>query len=117
MNLLLRFCLELAALAGIGMAAFHVGEGVIAYFAAVIAVLLAAIIWGVFNVPGDPSRSGKAPVRISGAVRLVIELSILLGGSAGFYLAGYLWLALAHAALILLHYALSGERLRWLLKQ
>lgn len=117
MNLLLRFCLELAALTGIGMAAFQAGDGVIGYAYATAAVLLAAAAWGVFNVPDDPSRSGKAPVRVPGPVRLAIELAILLGGSLAFYLAGHSWIALAHAALIALHYALSGERLRWLLKQ
>lgn len=117
MNLLLRFCLELAALAGIGLAAFQAGEGMIGYAYAIAAVLLAAIVWGVFNVPDDPSRSGKAPVRVSGPVRLAIELAILFGGSLAFQLAGHSWIALAHAALIALHYALSGERLRWLLRQ
>ncbi len=117
MNLLLRFCLELAALAGIGMAAFQVVDGVIGYAYAAAAALLAAAAWGVFNVPDDPSRSGKAPVRVSGTVRLIIELAILVGGSLAFHLAGHTWIALAYAALIALHYALSGERVRWLLKQ
>ena len=117
MNLLLRFCLELAALTGIGMAAFQAGDGVIGYVYTIAAVLLAAAAWGVFNVPDDPSRSGKAPVRVFGLVRLIIEFTILFGGSLAFYLAGHSWIALAHAALIALHYALSGERLRWLLKQ
>ncbi|HBH89852.1 YrdB family protein [Ponticaulis sp.] len=117
MNLLLRFCLELAALAGIGMAAFQAGDGVVGYTYAIAAVLLAAAAWGVFNVPDDPSRSGKAPVRVSGRVRLALELAILLGGSLAFYLAGHAWIALTHVALIALHYALSGDRLRWLLKQ
>lgn len=117
MNLLLRFYLELAALAGIGLAAFQAGEGMIGYAYSIAAVLLAAATWGVFNVPDDPSRSGKAPVRVSGPVRLAIELTILLGGSLSFHLAGHTWIALAHAALIALHYALSAERLRWLLKQ
>lgn len=117
MNLLLRFCLELSALAGIGMAAFQAGDGVIAYAYAIAAVLLAAAAWGVFNVPDDPSRSGKAAVRVSGPVRLAIELTILLSGSLSFHLAGHTWIALAHTALIALHYTLSAERLRWLLKQ
>lgn len=117
MNLLLRFCLELAALTGIGMVAFQAGEGMIGYAYSIAAVLFAAVAWGVFNVPDDPSRSGKAPVRVSGPVRLAIELAILLGGSLSFHLAGHTWIAIAHAALIALHYALSGDRLRWLLKQ
>jgi hypothetical protein len=117
MNLLLRFCLELAALAGIGMTAFQAGEGIMGYAYATAAVLLAAAAWGVFNVPDDPSRSGKAPVRVSGPVRLGIEVAILLGGSLAFHFAGHSWIALTHAALIALHYALSGERLRWLIKQ
>ena len=50
MNLLLRFCLELAALAGIGMAAFQAGDGVVGYTYAIAAVLLAAAAWGVDGV-------------------------------------------------------------------
>lgn len=117
MNLILRFFLELAALAGIGVATFQVSEGVLAYLFTPIAVLIAATIWGVFNVPGDPSRSGHAPVAISGVARLILELIILFGGSFAFYLAGYVWIGLSHAGLTVLHYTLSGQRLRWLLKQ
>jgi hypothetical protein len=42
--------------------------------------LLAATAWGVFNVKGDPSRSGKAPVPVPGIVRLLLELAFF--GSA-----------------------------------
>ncbi|MAI89865.1 YrdB family protein [Ponticaulis sp.] len=117
MNLILRFILELAALAGIGMAAFQFSDGVIAYLASILCVTTAATLWGVFNVPGDPSRSGHAPVRVSGPVRLSLELIILFGGSLSFYLAGYAWIALSHAWLITLHYAFSAQRVGWLLKQ
>jgi len=73
------------------------------------------VAWGVFNVPGDLSRSGAAPVRVPGAVRLALEVVILGAGAAGFAIAGLTWIAVAFAVLVVLHYLASVERLRWLL--
>ena len=116
-NLLLRFLLELAALAGIGLWAWTLGDGwhrgVLAFFAVSVAVAL----WIVFNVPGDPSRSGAAPVPVPGWVRLPLELAILLGGAWAFHFAGQTTVAMVVTALIVLHYAGSVPRIRWLLRQ
>ncbi|MDF2388345.1 YrdB family protein, partial [Nostoc ellipsosporum NOK] len=79
--------------------------------------LIAAILWGVFAVPGDPSRSGRAPMPVPGAVRLVLEFIILFGGAAGFHLAGHAATAIVMAVLIAISYAFSLDRLAWLLRQ
>ena len=82
---------------------------------AVLALLMT--LWGVFAVPDDPSRSGSAPVPVSGFVRLVLELAILLGGAYPFYLAGYSLAGISMAIFVALHYALSVDRIWWLLQQ
>ncbi len=114
-NLALRFGLELGALAGLGAAAWHLTSGSIRWIAVIVVPVLAAIIWGVFNVLDDPSRSGEAPVEVAGWVRLSIELVILGGGAAGFYIAGQHNIAIAFAVLVVFHYATTWSRIKWLL--
>ncbi|TPJ51697.1 DUF2568 domain-containing protein [Mesorhizobium sp. B2-7-1] len=116
-NLTLRFLLELAALLGLGMAGWSLSEGWWRWLFALALPLIAAALWGIFAVPDDPSRSGRAPVPVPGAVRLVLELVVLFGGAAGFYLAGHAAIGIVMALLIALSYAFSLDRLAWLLRQ
>lgn len=69
---------------------------------------------GVFNVPGDPSRSGRAPVVVHGLVRLAIELAILGLGTWGLWTASPL-LGGVVAVLVVFHYVVSWRRVTWLL--
>lgn len=114
-NLALRFGLELAALVGLAMGAWAVPSGGVRWFAVVLVPLTAAAIWGVFNVVGDPSRSGEAPVEVPGWVRLGIEMVILGGGAEGFYLSERPTIAIGFGVLVAVHYALSLSRIQWLL--
>ncbi|MEP1207387.1 MAG: DUF2568 domain-containing protein [Rhizobiaceae bacterium] len=116
-NLALRFLLELAALSGLAVGASGLADGLSRYSLAVLAVGVAATLWGVFAVPGDPSRSGRAPVPVPGAVRLVLELVVLLGGAGGWHLGGFTLVAGVLAALVIAHYLMSRERILWLLRQ
>jgi hypothetical protein len=116
-NLTLRFLLELAALLGLGVASWGLSEGWWRWLLALASPLIAAALWGIFAVPDDPSRSGRAPVPVPGGVRLVLELIILLGGAAGFYVAGHAATGLVMALLIAVSYAFSLDRLGWLLRQ
>ena len=116
-NLALRFGLELAALVGLAMGAWSGSEGWVRWAAVVLVPLTAAAIWGVFNVVGDPSRSGEAPVEVPGWVRLVIELLILGGGAGGFDLSERPTIAIGFGALVVVHYLLSVGRIQWLLKR
>ncbi|RRI07797.1 DUF2568 domain-containing protein [Mesorhizobium tamadayense] len=116
-NLTLRFLLELAALLGLGMAGWSLSSGVWRWVAAPVVPLIAATLWGTFAVLNDPSRSGRAPIPVPGAVRLVLELAILFGGAIGFYAATYTTTAIIVALLIVVSYAFSLDRLGWLLKQ
>jgi hypothetical protein len=114
-NLALRFGLEIAALAGIGLAAWHATSGAIRWLAVIVAPLTAAVIWGVFNVLNDPSRSGEAPVEVTGAVRIAIELAILGAGVLAVAYAGHPVLAAGFATLVVVQYATSRSRIEWLL--
>ncbi|MET2830343.1 YrdB family protein [Mesorhizobium shangrilense] len=116
-NLTLRFLLELAALLGLGMASWSISGETWRWIAALVLPLVAAAAWGTFAVLDDPSRSGRAPVPVPGAVRLVLELVILFGGAAGFYLAGHTTTGIIMALLILVSYVFSIDRLGWLLRQ
>ncbi|HEU5107312.1 MAG TPA: DUF2568 domain-containing protein [Micromonosporaceae bacterium] len=116
-NLVLRFLLELAALAGLAFAGWQLADGALSVVLAVVLPLAAAVAWGVFAVPGDPSRGGAAPVPVPGAVRLALELLVLGGGAVAVGVAGAPVLAAVLGALIVLHLAFSGGRLRWLLRQ
>jgi hypothetical protein len=78
--------------------------------------LLAAVLWGVFAVPGDRSRSGSAPVPVPGILRLLLEL--LLFGTAAWclYDTGQILLANMFGLIVLIHYIISYDRILWLLR-
>jgi len=113
-NLAFRFVLEISALAALGVGAYAIASGPIAWVLAIASPLVAAVVWGRFNVPGDESRSGQAPVAVQGSIRLIIELGIfatavVLMSFASPVAAGVLGTAVA------IHYLLSLDRIRWLL--
>jgi hypothetical protein len=114
-NLGLRFLLEVACLIGIGWAAWNLTTPPWRWVLVILVPLTAAAAWGVFAVPDDPSRSGNAPVRVPGSVRLVVEFIVLGAGVAGFALSGRPTIAAVLAGLLLIHYAWSYERIVWLL--
>ena len=115
-NLALRFGLELGALAGLGFAAWLLTSGPIRWAAVIAVPVVAAAIWGVFNVLDDPSRSGNAPIEINGWTRLAIEIIILGGGAAAVAFAGRREIGVAFSVLIVAHYAASWSRLEWLVQ-
>ena len=89
-NLGLRFLLELAALAGFALWAWQAPYGIpLRVLLAATAVVVLMTLWAVFAVPGDPSRSGNAPVPVPGALRLALELLVLFGGAWAFHAGGY----------------------------
>jgi hypothetical protein len=108
--------LELAALGGLGLAAWKFTSGPIRWAAVIAVPVGAAATWGVFNVLDDPSRSGAAPVEVRGWTRLAIELLILGGGAAAVAFAGRRDIGIAFAVLIAVHYAASWDRAEWLIE-
>jgi hypothetical protein len=116
-NLAVRFILEIAALVAIGYWGWTQHDGFVRYLLAVGGPVLAAVLWGTFAVPDDPSRSGKAPVPVPGIIRLALELAIFAFAAWALYDAGHGLLALILAIAVVVHYALSYDRIAWLLKQ
>jgi hypothetical protein len=114
LNLALRFLLELAALVALGAWGWRFG-GVVG---AALVPLVAAAAWATFNVKGDPSRSGKAPVAVPGVVRLLVEAAFFAAAVYGTY-AGVARprLAVAFAAVVVAHYAISYDRIAWLVRR
>ena len=113
-NLAFRFLLEIAALIAIGVGAYNLASGFFAWVLGFGLPLVVAVGWGTFNVPGDESRSGEAPVVVRGVVRLVLELLVFTTAVA------LLWFVSPVAATVLgigvvIHYLLSIDRIRWLL--
>lgn len=78
--------------------------------------LIVAVLWGIFAVPGDPSRSGNAPVAVPGALRLALELAIFGFATWALYSTGALLWSLLLGGLTVLHYGLSYDRVAWLLE-
>lgn len=116
-NLALRFFLEIAALGGFGVLAWTSATGAWRVLAVIIVICSVMAVWGVFAVPGDPSRSGNAPIPVSGLIRLGLECAILFGGALSLYWSGFGLAGAGLSLLIVAHYALSGERLAWLVQQ
>jgi hypothetical protein len=92
------------------------GEGIWRYILMIGVPLVAAVLWGTFNVPGDKSRSGKAPVPVPGIIRLGLELGLFAFAAWGFYEAGEPTLGIILGVLVLVHYTLSYDRILWLFK-
>ena len=112
-NLFLRFILEVAALMVFGYWGW-LNWGWVTAMAAPIAI---AATWGVFAVPGDPSRSGRAVVPIPGWLRLILELAVLYGATVMLGSVGQGPMALVLGAGVTIHYGLSYDRVGWLVRR
>ena len=84
---------------------------------AIICPVVAAALWGVFNVVGDPSRADHVVVAVAGWVRLLIEAAIFSGAVYALFSSGYRAFAVVLAVIVVFHYLMYLDRLRWLLKQ
>jgi hypothetical protein len=110
-HLAIRFILEIAMLAGVWMAGTHVWG----YPGAILGVLAAMALWGVFGALGDGSR-GAPVVPTPGQLRLLLEIALF--GIAAY---GY-WVEWSRAAsetfltISILHYAITWERQWWLIR-
>lgn len=116
-NLAVRFLLELAGLAVMVYWGWTQHEGLLRFVLAIGLPVLAAALWGTFAVPDDPSRSGKAPVPVPGTVRLVLELVFFGFAAWALYDAGSTVLSVILSIVVVVHYAVSYDRIVWLIKQ
>ena len=113
-NLLFRFLLELVVLAALCLWGYKQSEGFTGLVLMILIPAGVAVIWGIFNVPDDPSRSGKAPVPIPGFLRLIIELCIFGFAIWTLYDMGFQYLFFIFGALVIIHYLFSYDRIAWL---
>ena len=116
-NLAIRFALEVTAIVFFSVWGLKLLDSWVSIILAILLPLIFALLWGVFAVPNDPSRSGKTVVVTPGPIRLVLEL-VLFGAAAwmlfdlDFQKPGWIF-----SALVLIHYVSSYDRIAWLLKQ
>jgi len=116
-NLLFRFLLELAVLGVAATWSLKSFEGWQGTVLAIAIPFVMAVIWGTFAVPDDPSRSGKAPVPIPGAMRLLLELIFFSFAVWCLYDLGFSRLGSFFGLLVALHYIISADRVKWLIKK
>ena len=116
-NLTIRFLLELATLLAMGVWGWRQGEGWVRFVLAVGIPIIVAVVWGVFAVPNDPSRSGAAPVAVPGILRLAIELAVFVFAIWALYDLGYTGLSWILGIIVAIHYITSYDRIRWLIAQ
>lgn len=115
LNLFVRFLLEMLALVFAGIWGWHQSDSGFRILMCVLIPGTMATIWGVFAVPNDPSRLGKAPIRTPGFLRLLIELAFF--GFAIWALSDLGWtkLSLGLGLVVMLHYITSYDRVLWLM--
>ncbi|MDF1573987.1 MAG: DUF2568 domain-containing protein [Bacteroidales bacterium] len=114
---MVRLQAEAVALATFAFWGYHQSDTNLRIFLAVLLPLLFAILWGVFAVRGDPSRSGKTVVQTPGIVRLLLELG-LFGAAIWMMLdLDHSLIALVFGLAVAIHYFISFDRIAWLLKQ
>ena len=115
-NLTIRFLLEIFSLVSISMWSWKQSQGWQSYVLAIGIPIIFAAIWGTFAVVNDPSRSGNAPIPISGIVRLGIEFLFFGLSIWALYNMELKHLGLSLGAVVLIHYVISYDRIYWLLK-
>lgn len=115
-NLFVRFLLELVALMAFGIWGWKQTDGMASLLLAIGLPLLMAAIWGVFAVPNDPSRSGKAPIVTPGVIRLLLELVFFAFSVWCFKDLGLTRISSIYGIIVVIHYIASYDRIQWLLR-
>ncbi len=113
LNLLLRFLLELAALAGFGYAGSTLAHGVARAGLIAAFVVVPAAVWGVFRMAND---GGPPVIEVGGRVRLALEIVFFTGAWLGLGLAGAPTPAVVLAGITVIHYALGYDRVGRMLR-
>ncbi|WP_297794367.1 YrdB family protein [uncultured Eudoraea sp.] len=115
-NLIVRFLLELVALTAFGIWGWRQADGWASLLLAMGIPILMAVIWGTFAVPDDPSRSGAAPIMTPGAIRLLLELGFFAFAIWCFKDLGLTRISSIYGICVVIHYIVSYDRIKWLLK-
>jgi len=116
-NSALRFLIEVAALIVFGIWGYHLSLTWTGIIWAILLPMGFALIWGVFAVKDDPSRSGKTVVHTHGWIRLIIEVALFAAAAWMLFDLGYTVLLWIYAFAVFVHHLISYNRINWLLKQ
>jgi hypothetical protein len=116
-NLAVRFLLEISGLVSLGIWGWEQSDGWLRFVLAIGIPVICASIWGAFAVPDDPSRSGKAPIVTPGIIRLAIETGFFAFAIWSLYDIGFHKASLAFGIIVVLHYIVSYDRIKWLISQ
>ena len=100
-----------------GLWGWRHGEGWLRFVFAALIPIVAAVLWGVFAVPGDPSRSGAAPIAVPVLLRLTLEAMVFGVGIWALADSGFTRSSVAFGMVVTVHYAVSYDRIAWLLNQ
>lgn len=114
LNLVWRFLLELLALGSTGYWSWTQHDGIARWLWMIGLPVVAAVLWGTFAVPNDPSRSGQAPIPTPGMIRLGLELLIFAAAVILLRVSQQPVVSNVLAVMVLIHYALSYDRIIWL---
>lgn len=113
-NLGVRFMLELAGLVAMGYWGWTQHTGLLRWALMLGVPLAAAALWGIFRVPDDP---GVPPVKVPGVVRLALEAAFFGLAVVLLLAADQRTAALILGGIVLVHYAVSYDRVIWLFSQ
>lgn len=117
LNLALRLLLEIIAYLAMAYWGWTQHSDIMRFVWVIGLPLFWMIVWGTFAVPDDPSRSGKAPVPVPGLVRLLLEAAYFATATWAINASGFGLGAIIFAIVVVIHYALSYDRIHWLLTQ
>ena len=116
-NLAIRFALEVTAIITFAIWGLKLLDSRVSIVLAILLPLVFALLWGVFAVPDDPSRSGKTVVVTPGLIRLILELALFGAAAWMLFDLDYSTVALIFGSAVMIHYLISFDRIGWLLKQ
>jgi len=116
-NLAVRFILEVAGLVVLGWWGWNQAEGILRFVLAFGIPLLAAVLWGTFAVPDDPSRSAEVKVFVPGIVRLLLEFTFFAAAIWALFAMGVTTLGWIYGIAVFAHYLVSYDRIAWLVRQ
>ena len=117
LNLTLRFLLEITSLISAGVWGYNQADSWVRFLLAATIPVFMAVLWGVFAVPDDPSRSGKTVIPTSGVMRLFLELGFFGFATWALIDLNYSFYGYALGIVTIVHYLVSYDRIAWLISK
>lgn len=117
-HLAIRFLLELVMWGAIGYWGWQLGDGGwSSWLLAIGFTLFSMVLWGVFRTRGEPAGRADPPIAIPGLARLMLELALVGIAAYGVWTEGSRAAAETLLTVFALHYAVTWNRVAWLIRQ